>query len=75
MGGAPRHPHWYLNLVDRPDAEIQVRADRVPVTAHTAQSPEERARLWTIMAGIWPNYDAYQARTQREIPVVVLSSR
>ena len=73
MGGAPKHPQWYLNLAAIPEAEIQVRAERLPVTARTAQSPGERARLWKIMAGIWPNYDAYQARTDREIPVVVLS--
>jgi deazaflavin-dependent oxidoreductase (nitroreductase family) len=75
MGGAPRHPQWYLNLAAHPEAEIQVRGDHIPVSARTAQSPDERARLWRIMAGIWPNYDAYQARTQREIPVVVLSPR
>jgi deazaflavin-dependent oxidoreductase (nitroreductase family) len=75
MGGAPAHPQWYLNLVAAPEAEIQVRAERLPVTARTARSPGERARLWTIMAGIWPNYDSYQARTDREIPVVVLSPR
>jgi deazaflavin-dependent oxidoreductase (nitroreductase family) len=75
MGGAPRHPQWYLNLAASPEAEIQVRAERLPVTAHTAQSPGERARLWGIMTGIWPNYDTYQARTDREIPVVVLSPR
>ena len=75
MGGAPRHPQWYLNLVASPEAEIQVRARRIPVTARTAGSPDERSRLWKIAAGIWPNYDAYQARTNREIPVVVLSPR
>ena len=74
-GGAPRHPQWYLNLAAIPEAEIQVRAERLPVTARTAPSPAERARLWKIMAGIWPNYDTYQARTDREIPVVVLSPR
>jgi deazaflavin-dependent oxidoreductase (nitroreductase family) len=73
MGGAPRHPQWYLNLVAIPEAELQVRASRLLVTARTAESPGERARLWKVMAGIWPNYDAYQARTDREIPVVVLS--
>jgi deazaflavin-dependent oxidoreductase (nitroreductase family) len=79
MGGAPRHPQWYLNLIAIPETEIQVRADRLAVTARTAQSrgasSGERARLWKIMAGIWPNYDAYQARTEREIPVVVLSPK
>jgi deazaflavin-dependent oxidoreductase (nitroreductase family) len=75
MGGAPKHPQWYLNLVALPEAEIQVRAERLPVTARTARSSGERARLWKIMAGIWPNYDVYQTRTDREIPVVVLSPR
>ncbi|MGH3250034.1 MAG: nitroreductase family deazaflavin-dependent oxidoreductase [Trebonia sp.] len=75
MGGAPRHPHWYHNLAASPEADIQVRARRLPVTARTARYPGERARLWQTMAGIWPNYDAYQARTDREIPVVVLSPR
>ena len=75
MGGAPRHPQWYLNLVATPEAEIQVRASQLLVSARTADSPGERARLWKVMAGIWPNYDAYQARTEREIPVVVLTPR
>lgn len=75
MGGAPRHPQWYLNLTANPEAEIQVRAERRLVTARTARSPEERDRLWKIMTGFWPNYDTYQSRTQREIPVVVLSPR
>jgi deazaflavin-dependent oxidoreductase (nitroreductase family) len=74
-GGAPQHPQWYLNLAASPEAEIQVRTDRLPVIARTAQSPGERARLWKIMTGLWPNYDTYQARTDREIPVVVLSPR
>jgi deazaflavin-dependent oxidoreductase (nitroreductase family) len=72
MGGAPQHPQWYLNLTANPVAEIQVRADRVPVLARTA-ADDERARLWKVVTGVWPNYDTYQARTERIIPVVVLS--
>jgi deazaflavin-dependent oxidoreductase (nitroreductase family) len=72
MGGAPRHPSWYLNLRSEPSAVIQVRNERIAVTARTA-SPDEKPRLWAIVTGVWPNYDAYQARTDREIPVVVLS--
>lgn len=71
-GGAPQHPEWYLNLRANPEAEIQVRGERLRVVARTA-SDEEKPRLWRIMAGIWPNYDAYQTRTERVIPVVVLS--
>ena len=72
MGGAPQHPSWYRNLLADPTARIQVRADHVEVTAQTA-GEVEKARLWTIVAGQWPNYDAYQSRTDRVIPVVVLS--
>ena len=72
MGGAPQHPSWYLNLTANPAAEIQVRADRFPVVTCTA-SEEEKPRLWRIVTEVWPNYDVYQTRTDRVIPVVVLS--
>ena len=71
MGGAPKHPAWYLNLQANPEAEIQVKADQLAVVAHTA-SAEEKPRLWKIVTEVWPNYDTYQARTDRNIPVVVL---
>jgi deazaflavin-dependent oxidoreductase (nitroreductase family) len=74
MGGAPKHPQWYLNITAHPDAEVQVRAERVPVTGRTASSAE-KPRLWRIMTEVWPNYDVYQTRTERDIPVVVLSPR
>jgi deazaflavin-dependent oxidoreductase (nitroreductase family) len=74
MGGAPQHPQWYLNLVANPEAEIQVKGDVIPVTARTA-SDEEKPRLWKIVTEQWPNYDVYQTRTDRVIPLVVLSPR
>jgi deazaflavin-dependent oxidoreductase (nitroreductase family) len=74
MGGMPRHPWWYMNLESHPEAEIQVKADAIPVEAHTAGA-DEKPRLWQIMREIWPNYDEYQSRTDREIPVVVLTPR
>lgn len=70
-GGAPQHPAWYLNLSAQPAVELQVAAERFRARARTA-APDERERLWTLMAGIWPAYDDYQAKTEREIPVVVL---
>jgi deazaflavin-dependent oxidoreductase (nitroreductase family) len=73
-GGAPAHPSWYENLLADPDATIEVLDETVPVRASTAQG-EERARLWALMAEVWPAYDDYQAKTEREIPVVVLSRR
>jgi deazaflavin-dependent oxidoreductase (nitroreductase family) len=72
MGGAPTHPMWYLNLQANPEAAIQVKAETLAVVAHTA-SAVEKPRLWKIVTDVWPNYDVYQSRTDREIPVVVLS--
>ena len=74
MGGAPQHPSWYLNLTANPEAEVQVKGDHVPVTARTA-SDDEKPRLWRIVTEQWPNYDVYQTRTERVIPLVVLSPR
>jgi deazaflavin-dependent oxidoreductase (nitroreductase family) len=70
-GGDPHHPSWYLNLLADPNVEVQVKGDRFRAVAHPAGA-EERTRLWKTMTAIWPDYDAYQARTDREIPVVVL---
>jgi deazaflavin-dependent oxidoreductase (nitroreductase family) len=70
-GGAPKPPAWYLNLSEEPEVGVQVKADRFRATARTA-SADERERLWSTMTGIWPSYDAYQRKTDREIPVVVL---
>ena len=70
-GGAPQHPAWYVNLTAEPEVEFQVKGDRFRCRARTAD-PEERARLWPAMAEIWPHYDAYAEKTDREIPVVVL---
>jgi deazaflavin-dependent oxidoreductase (nitroreductase family) len=73
-GGAPEHPAWFQNLQANPDARIQVQAEEVPVRAAAAEG-EERSRLWSMMTEVWPAYDDYQARTERQIPVVVLSRR
>ena len=73
-GGAPSHPGWYRNLAKHPDVEVQVRDDVFKAHARTATG-EERERLWKLAARQWPDYDAYQTRTEREIPVVVLEQQ
>jgi deazaflavin-dependent oxidoreductase (nitroreductase family) len=73
-GGAPANPSWFENLKANPEATIQVLGEEVPVRVSTAEG-EERSRLWSLMTEVWPAYDDYQARTEREIPVVVLSRR
>lgn len=70
-GGAPRHPGWYRNLSKDPDVQVQVKDDVFAARARTAAG-DERERLWRLASQQWPDYDAYQTRTEREIPVVVL---
>jgi deazaflavin-dependent oxidoreductase (nitroreductase family) len=73
-GGAPANPSWYENMLANPDATIQVLGEQIPVRATTAEG-EERARLWSLMCEVWPAYEDYQEKTDREIPVVVLTRR
>jgi deazaflavin-dependent oxidoreductase (nitroreductase family) len=73
-GGAPEHPSWYENLQANPEATIQVKGEQIDVLASTA-SGEERARLWSLMTEVWPAYDEYRQKTDREIPVVIFSRR
>jgi len=70
-GGSEQHPGWYVNLRANPDVEVQVRGERFRARARTA-TPEERPRMWEEMTSHWPDYDEYQTRTDREIPIVVL---
>jgi deazaflavin-dependent oxidoreductase (nitroreductase family) len=70
-GGHDHHPLWYRNLVEEPSVRVQVGAETFAARARTA-SPEERSRLWPLMTSVWPAYDEYQAKTTREIPVVIL---
>jgi deazaflavin-dependent oxidoreductase (nitroreductase family) len=70
-GGAEKHPEWYLNLRDNPEVQVQVLADRFRARARTA-TPAEHKALWPRMAAIWPDYNKYQTRTDRQIPIVIL---
>lgn len=71
-GGAPGHPDWYRNLEVNPEVEIQVVDEVMTATARTATS-EERERLWPKMVEIWPSYEDYATKTDREIPIVILT--
>jgi deazaflavin-dependent oxidoreductase (nitroreductase family) len=70
-GGHAKHPAWYLNLVEDPVVEVQVGSDKFSAQAHTATA-EEKVRLWPLMTAIFPTYNSYQAKTKRDIPVIVL---
>ena len=70
-GGDPKHPEWYQNLVADPEVRVQVLAEKFTAHARTAEGPE-RERLWTKLAAIWPDYNEYAKKTDRQIPIVVL---
>jgi deazaflavin-dependent oxidoreductase (nitroreductase family) len=72
QGGLPTHPNWYHNLSANPNVTVQLKGDRFPAVARTAEGAE-RERLWKVMTAVWPNYDEYVKRTTRVIPVVVLA--
>jgi deazaflavin-dependent oxidoreductase (nitroreductase family) len=71
-GGSQGHPAWYRNLDADPHVRVQVGAEEFEATARTATG-DERARLWPLTTAVWPAYDEYQTKTEREIPVVVLT--
>ena len=70
-GGAPKHPAWWLNLRTNPEAMVEIGNRKLRVRAEEAP-PEERERLWPRLVEMYPNYESYRRRTDREIPVVVL---
>ena len=70
-GGAPTHPIWWRNLQHNPHAEVQIKRTIMQVKAREA-TPEERERLWPKMVALYPDYENYQKRTTRTIPVVLL---
>lgn len=72
QGGAPKHPVWYYNLKADPHVELQDGPVKQDMTAREVYG-EERALWWKRAAEAWPDYDTYQKKTDREIPVFVLT--
>lgn len=73
-GGAPEHPDWYRNLAANPEVVVQVLGDVFTAHARTATA-EERPKLWDMMTKMWPEYNNYQEKTDRDIPVVILERK
>ena len=71
MGGSPKHPAWYHNLMAAPQTEVEVGRERRRVRAEVA-APQDKARLWPRLVDAYPAFATYQQRTEREIPVVLL---
>jgi len=70
--GSAEHPAWFRNLMAAPECDIRIGRRRYRVRARTA-TPGERERLWPRLVEFYPDYAVYQSRTDREIPIVILS--
>jgi len=70
-GGAPTNPDWYHNLRANPEATVEVGTETIPVRARVAEG-EERERIWNRQKQLMPGFAAYEQRTRRQIPVVIL---
>jgi deazaflavin-dependent oxidoreductase (nitroreductase family) len=70
-GGRPRHPMWYHNLIVEPTVQVQIKGRRSRMVARPATT-SERAQWWPRIEEAYDGYSIYQARTDREIPVVFL---
>jgi deazaflavin-dependent oxidoreductase (nitroreductase family) len=70
-GGDPRHPAWFLNLRERPDVDVLMDGGHKKMRARIA-SAEEKEELWPRVTAKYRGYGAYQRRTDRDIPLVIL---
>ncbi len=71
-GGAPAHPHWYLNVLAHPEVTVELPGETFQARAVALTEGPEHDRLYRAQADLMPNFDEYQAKTDRTIPVVVL---
>ena len=71
QGGAPKHPLWYHNLKANPNVEIRDKTEVYQMRVREVVDPAERERLWKIAVETFPNYQVYQEKTKRRIPVLV----
>ena len=74
FGGNDMHPSWYLNLKKHPDAEVVIRDERRRVSAQEVTTNEKKL-IWPRLVKLYPQFDVYQQRTSREIPLVRLTGR
>jgi deazaflavin-dependent oxidoreductase (nitroreductase family) len=71
-GGDDIHPAWFLNLRDNPEVDVSYQGEPTRRMHAKVATPEERRRLWPLIVARHRNYDGYQAKTEREIPLVLL---
>ena len=71
-GGAPTNPDWYHNVIANPDVSVEVGTDSFPARASALASGPERDDLYERNAATYPQFQTYQDKTERTIPVVVI---
>ncbi len=74
-GGDPTNPSWFLNLVDDPEVLVRIGGPEQRRAVAKVATPSERAELWPRVIDAYPNYGEYQRKTDREIPLVLLTPR
>ena len=74
MGGAPRHPAWYFNLVANPEIEVLVRDQRLQLVARLA-SAEEKVAVWPLCCQHYPDFERYRRRSSREFPIFICTPK
>jgi deazaflavin-dependent oxidoreductase (nitroreductase family) len=72
-GGDDQHPAWFLNLRDHPEATVKLKDGPPRTMMATAASEDERDRMWPIITGKHKHYAGYQTKTDRQIPLVLLT--
>mgnify|MGYP001420615943 FL=1 len=72
LGGAPKHPVWYHNIKANPQVELQDGEVTKDYTSREV-SGDEKATWWERAVATWPDYAEYQKKTDRQIPVFVLT--
>ena len=73
-GGMSQHPLWYRNVEANPDVDVEIGSERRRMLARRA-TDEEKAAVWPKLVAMYRDFDDYQARTERNIPVIILSPR
>jgi deazaflavin-dependent oxidoreductase (nitroreductase family) len=74
LGGAPKHPVWYYNVKSHPEVELQDGPAKQEMVAREVTG-DEKAKWWETAVEAYPPYADYQTKTEREIPVFVLSPK
>jgi deazaflavin-dependent oxidoreductase (nitroreductase family) len=72
-GGDDHNPAWFLNLTDNPEVTASIQGGPAQKMHAEVAAPDERARVWPLITSKHANYGNYQKKTQREIPLVILS--